>query len=77
MYFAFKFNVDGETNCENGLSEEELLKAILFYAHTKKVKIPHKYQVKLHKKFKNSADIRKLLKQDEIPVPVLKILEGL
>lgn len=77
VYFAFKFNVDGETNCENGLSEEELLKAILFYAHTKKVKIPHKYQVKLHKKFKNSADIRKLLKQDEIPVPVLKILEGL
>lgn len=77
VYFAFEFNVDEEPNCENGLSEEELLKAILFYMHTKKVKIPHKYQVKLHEKFKNSAEIRKLLKQDEIPVPVLKILEGL
>lgn len=77
VYFAFEFNVDEEPNCENELNEEELLKAILFYTHTKKVKIPYKYQVKLHKKYKNSAGIRKLLKQDEIPVPVLKILEEL
>lgn len=77
VYFTFEFNVYEKPNCENGLSEEKLLKAILFYMHTKKVKIPHKYQVKLHKKFKNSAEIKNLLKQDEIPVPVLKILEEL
>lgn len=77
VYFAFEFNVDEAPNCENGLSEEELLKAILFYTHTKKIKIPYKYQVKLHKKFENSAEIKKLLKKDEIPVPVLKILEEL
>lgn len=77
VYFAFEFNIDEEPNCENGLSEEELLKAILFYTNTKKVKIPYKYQVKLQKKYKMSAEIKKLLKQDEIPVPVLKILEEL
>lgn len=77
VYFAFEFDVVEELDCDNGLSEEELLKAIQSYAYVKKIKIPYMYKIKLHKKFGNSVEVKKLLKQDEIPIPVLKMLEGL
>lgn len=77
VYFVFVFQVKEEVNCKNKLSEDSILQVIQFYINAKKVKIPYQYKEKLHKIYEDSVEIRKLLKQNEIPVPVLKILEEL
>lgn len=77
VYFVFEFEVDEVVGDESLLNQEKLFEAIRFYTNTKKVKIPHQYRIKLYKNYGNSIEIQKLLRQDEIPVPVLKILEEL
>ncbi|MCI6429386.1 MAG: hypothetical protein MSA72_00615 [Lachnospiraceae bacterium] len=77
VYFVFEFRIDEEVGDETRLTPEKLFEAIRFYTNTKKVKIPHQYRIELYKKYDNSIEIKKLLRQDEIPVPVLKILEEL
>ena len=77
VYFAFEFLVDEEVGYEELLNQEKLFEAIRFYTNIKKVKIPQQYRIKLYKKYGNSIEIKKLLRQDEIPIPVLKILEEL
>ena len=73
----FEFQVEEDVNCQKEISEDTILKTIQFYKNAKKVKIPYQYQVKLRRNYVDSLEIKKLLKQDEIPVPVLKILEEL
>lgn len=77
VYFVFEFQVEEDVNCQKEISEDTILKIIQFYKNAKKVKIPYQYQVKLRRNYVDSLEIKKLLKQDEIPVPVLKILEEL
>ena len=77
VYFVFEFQVEEDVDCQKKISEDTILKTIQFYKNAKKVKIPYQYQVKLRRNYEDSLEIKKLLKRDEIPVPVLKILEEL
>ena len=74
VYFLFEFRVPNDTDLNDRISDEELMKSIQFYINTKKVKIPYKYLVKLRNEYEDSVEIMKMLKHDEIPVPVLKML---